>query len=194
MRRYLSALVAAGLWAAVCAQPALASGTCPKPACEPGYTIVEEIVYKEVIKKRCVPAPDVQKKTKWVYECRSEDFCVKKCSLGQGCAHGCGQGCGASCTHCDRPMTRNLLVKKLVVEECPSDKCVIETYVEKVPCKVYRKVPCGTAHAPAAAAVATPATTSSTALPALPVATPGSAPAGVAPIVLPSAPIARPLP
>ena len=146
MRKLLRVLLVAGLWAVFWPQFSPAFELVKKPCCEQGYRIVEEIVYKDVIKKRCVPAPGVQKKVRWVYDCKTEDFCLPKCSCplhGLNRHHGCDK-C-ASCIECAHPMKRNLLVKRMVVEECPADKCVIEEYVETVPCKVYRKVPCGNA-------------------------------------------------
>jgi hypothetical protein len=116
-----------------------------KPACEPGYTLVEEIGYKDVIKKVCREVPDVQKKTKWVYDCVQEDFCLTKCRCplhGLKHHHECEQ-C-QSCSRCDRPMTKNLLVKRKVVEETITTKCVVETVVERVPYVIYHKVPCAT--------------------------------------------------
>jgi hypothetical protein len=114
------------------------------PACEPGYTLVPEVTYVEVCRKVCKLVPDVRETEKWVYSCKSEDLCFKKCPLhGLHTCAGCEQ-CGA-CVQCDKPVTRNRLVKRLVVEECPSVKCV----VERVPCVVYRKVPCGFAPSPA---------------------------------------------
>jgi hypothetical protein len=97
-----------------------------------------------VVTKVCKVVPDVKKTVKWVYDCKPEDFCLPRCSCplhGLKKHHGC-EKC-ASCMQCDRPMNRNLLIKRQVVEECPTTKCVIETVVEKVPYVVHRKVPCG---------------------------------------------------
>jgi hypothetical protein len=37
-------------------------------------------------------------------------------------------------------------MKKIVTEECPTFKCVVECFVEQVPVKIYRKVPCCTSN------------------------------------------------
>lgn len=133
--------VVLGAVLALAGATAAAAGPHDGPACEPGYTIVEEVCYKEVVKKFCKVVPDVKKTQKWVYSCKSEDFCLPKCSCplhGHKKCDTCAQ-----CLECDGPMTKCLLVKKLVTTECPTSKCVVETVVEKVPYVVYRKVPCG---------------------------------------------------
>jgi hypothetical protein len=135
MREHLRLFVGAALLALAGTAAAQAGDPCPT-ACEPGYTIVEEICYKEVIRKVCKAVPETKKKT--VYSCKEEDFCVPKC---RGLCHGHGgDDCG-----CATPRTRRVLVKKEVTEECPSVKWVVEKVVEVVPYKVYRKVPCTTA-------------------------------------------------
>jgi len=111
-----------------------------KPTCEPGYTIVEEICYREVVKKVCRAVPDVQKIRKTVYAVKEEDFCVpKNPGLHLHGKKGCDE---LPCPECEHPRTRRILVKKEVVEEVHTVKCVVENVVELVPYKVYRKVPC----------------------------------------------------
>jgi hypothetical protein len=122
-------------------------------ACEPGYMIVEEVCYKDVVCKVCKPAPDTKKPKKWVYSVKTEDFCLPKapphgCGSGHGLghAHGCGKpDCGgcAECKRCGKVQCRNLLVKRQV-DQCDehTSKCVVETVVQRVPYTVYRKVPC----------------------------------------------------
>jgi hypothetical protein len=106
-----------------------------QPPCEPGYTIVEEIAYKEVCRYVCRPVPDVKKTTHVVYGCKKEGFCVPGCSL-----HLPGH-CPSGCPGKVKAHTRNLLVKKVVSEETPTTKWVTEMVTEMVPCKVLRKVP-----------------------------------------------------
>ena len=141
---WLSALFVAGL--AAWLPSAHASGLLKpaKPACEPGFTMVAEVCYKDVVKKVCRLVPDVKKVSKWVYDCKSEDFCLKRCPLHKDkCCNDC-----AECAKCDRPRTKTVLLKKLVVEECPTTKCIVEEVCEKVAYTVYRKVPCGTTACP----------------------------------------------
>ena len=91
MRKHLYLLAAA--LAAFAPPGVLAHGPHhAKPACEPGYTIVEEVCYKEVVTKVCKVVPDVKKTVKWVYDCKPEDFCLPKCSCplhGLKKHHGC---------------------------------------------------------------------------------------------------------
>jgi len=96
-----------------------------KPTCEPGYQIVEEIEYRQIVRKVCKQVPDVKKVRKTVYEVKEEEHCVSKNHKGD-----------------TKPQTRRVLVKKEIVEEVPTYKSVVETVVEVVPVKVYRKVPC----------------------------------------------------
>lgn len=129
LRRFVGGIVltVSLAWAAQGADPRV-------PVCEPGYQIVEEICYQDVCHKVCRVVPDVKKTTKPVYSCKTEDYCLKKCPRLCHCAE--------DCPTCDHPRTRKILVKKFVTTECPTYKCVVETVVERVPCKVYRKVPC----------------------------------------------------
>lgn len=110
------------------------------PACEPGYTVVKEVVYKEVVRKVCREVCDVKKVTKWVYDCKTENFCLKQCRPGHKCSE--------DCASCKGPYQKNLLIKRMVVEEHPTTKCVVEEVVERVPCVVYRKVPCAAVPSP----------------------------------------------
>lgn len=109
------------------------------PACEPGYTLVEETIWCDVVKKVCRTVPDVKKTSKWVYVVEHEDFCTQRCKLRGGCTDCSGE---PACPTCSRPRTRGNLVKKLVQESHPTTKCGVEEVVERVPFKVYRKVPC----------------------------------------------------
>jgi hypothetical protein len=69
--------------------------------------------------KVCREVPDVKKITKWVYCCKEEDYCAPRI-LPPCLWHLCG-GCA-----CGVPRTKHFLVKKAVVTECPTTKCVVE--------------------------------------------------------------------
>lgn len=147
------------------AQPILDSSVYPascqsqgRACCEPGYRIVEEICYQDVVRKCCKVVPDVKKVTHTIYDCKCEDYCLPRCNClchhCKSCEEPC-QGCFGSegclkshcdplnlCPMCGKPRVKKILMKKIITEECPTFKCVVECYVEKVPVKVYRKVPC----------------------------------------------------
>lgn len=134
MLRWLFAVLAlAGMDAVVRAQLALQ----PKPACPPGCKVVEEVIIKEQVRHCCKVVPNVKKK--WVYDWVEEGFCIPKSPF---CPPGCDKHKIPHCKSC----TRKQLVKK-EVEECAGYKCEVDKIVEKVPCKVYRIVPCGPAEA-----------------------------------------------
>lgn len=114
-----------------------------KPVCEPGYTLVEEIQYREVVRKVCRLVPETKKVPRTVYEVKVVDYCQQKCPNPLACLKHKGEP--ACCGDCGKPRTRKVLVKKEVVDECPGYKCVVEEVVERVPCVVYRKVRCGEA-------------------------------------------------
>ena len=96
------------------------------PACEPGFQIVEEIVYQQVERFVCKMVPEVKKK--WVYSMIDDPFCVQNTRHGQ-------------CPECSGPYCRKLLVKRQIDEPCPTMKCVTEKIVETVPVVRYKKVP-----------------------------------------------------
>ncbi len=68
--------------------------------------------------KVCVPVPDVKKKTRVVYGVVERDFCLPRATF-------CGKCC-AEDGACGKVRTRHVLVKKVVTEECPSFKCVVQ--------------------------------------------------------------------
>jgi len=72
--------------------------------------------------KVCKPVPDKKKVTKVVYECKEEWYCLSKCPK-----HNCCDPCAAPCPACDKPRCRRILVKKIITEEKPTTKCVVET-------------------------------------------------------------------
>ena len=64
--------------------------------------------------KVCVSEPTTKKVTRVVYESKCIDYCLPKCSLLGGCAD------------CGKPRTKHILVKKVITEECPATKCVVQ--------------------------------------------------------------------
>lgn len=69
--------------------------------------------------KVCREVPDVKKTTRYVYCCKCEDFCAPRI-LPPCLWHLCG-----NCA-CGHVRTKYLLVKKAVVDECPTTKCVVD--------------------------------------------------------------------
>src|SRR5262249_38135733 len=63
----------------------------------------------------------------------------KRCP-GCKCQSDCCDGC--PCGRCGHPRTKRILMKKIITEEKPTTKCVVEEIVELVPVKIYHKVPC----------------------------------------------------
>lgn len=85
--------------------------TCPTPAAHAACAA----------HKVCVPVPDIKKTPRVVYGMVEKDFCLRKCCFG---ANSCHREC--KCPQCERVRTKRVLVKKVIVEECPSFKCVVE--------------------------------------------------------------------
>ena len=95
--------------------------------------------------KVCVRTPAVKKKTTVLYGCKQVEYCLPLCSfwgrLVGGCGHSwgrlCGEGndcsghscgdCKDSCPEggCEGPRTKRVLLKRVVIEECPITKCEI---------------------------------------------------------------------
>lgn len=124
--------------------------------CEPGYRLIQEITYQEVEHACCKEVPNMRKK--WVYCSKPDYFCVPNCR--KGCCGRDGGCCGDGC--CQEPHRCNLhcreqLMKKQV--ECQyGTKCVVEITKEKVPCVIWRKVPCAPVeHLPAPLPTSAPA-------------------------------------
>jgi hypothetical protein len=132
MKRILCAFAILAFAMIVVSAPASADGILKKhhgrPACEPGFKIVEEVVIQEVTRALCKFVPETKKK--WVYTWVDDPFCI------QDRRH------PHDCPHCAGPYCRKLLVKRQIDEPCQTLKCVTELITERIPVKVYRKVPC----------------------------------------------------
>lgn len=143
----LGLLLSAGLQAGA-GEP----GTSPPGPCEPGYRWVQEDSFQEVERCVCKAVPSVKKVRKVVYETKPDPFCVRLASfrdLFAGKGKGGEADCGEGCLKCKGPHHRAILVKTEITCEVPSTRCVVEKVVEKVPCKVWRKVPCAPGAPPA---------------------------------------------
>jgi hypothetical protein len=112
----------------------------PKPAsCEPGFRYVQVLEYREVERPVCKVVPVMRKK--WVYRSKPDYFCLPACPLLKPCSPDGCTGCGHG-TNCEGPYCREKLLKKQVEWQCGT-RCVVEVVKEKVPCRVWRKVPSG---------------------------------------------------
>ncbi len=93
-----------------------------------------EVVLQDVSCKVCKPVPDKKKVTKIVYECKEEWYCLPQCPcplhIGK---HDCCDSSGATCPTCEKPRCRRVLIKKIVTEEKPTTKCVVETVTDRTP-------------------------------------------------------------
>jgi hypothetical protein len=126
----------------LCAGTALAAGPeqagpeqaspvqAPCPYCE------GKIVYQDVVSHRCKLVPDKKQIKKTVYEVKEVPFCLHK--LPHLCSHLHGDCCDeCQCRECDCPRYKKVLLKKeIVCEEICTTKCVVEEFVERVPCRV----------------------------------------------------------
>ena len=124
MKKYVLALLGAALtglaWAADAPPPA---GP-PAPAVVlPPAAPVE--CAAPCVHKVCVPEPTTVVKDKVIYDDRCVDYCLPKCSLLSILKGGCGCGAGG-CADCGHPRSRRVLIKKVVQEECPDVKCVVQ--------------------------------------------------------------------
>lgn len=130
MKKNLLAMAAVLVGLALALQPVSADGILQRhharPACEPGFQLIEETVMQDVTRTVCKMVPETKKK--WVYDWVSDPFCILDSKHGQ-------------CPNCAGPYCRKQLVKRQVDVPCPTMKCVTETITERVPVTVYRKVP-----------------------------------------------------
>ncbi len=93
-----------------------------------------QIVYQDVVSHRCKLVPEKKQIKKTVYEVREVPFCLHK--LPHLCSHLHGDCCD-QCRECDCPRYKKVLLKKeIVCEEICTTKCVVEEFVERVPCRV----------------------------------------------------------
>lgn len=128
-------VTAAGAYLPCAAQEPFAE----KPAyCEPGFQYIPVTEYREVSHACCKQVPIIRKK--WVYSSKSDYFCVPKFPA---CSCDKQAGCPSSpeCGSCNGPFCRQQLIKKRVEYQCGT-KCEVEIVKDKVPCVVWRKVPC----------------------------------------------------
>lgn len=69
--------------------------------------------------KVCVSVPTTKKVSRTVYDSKCIEFCLAKCAFfSRGCNDHCADNCG-------RVRTKNVLLKKVVTEQCPSTKCEV---------------------------------------------------------------------
>jgi hypothetical protein len=95
-----------------------------KSTCEPRSGSVVEC---DAACKVCKPVPDKKKVTKVVYEYKDEWYCLPKCPCPRHVGkHDCCEPCTSSCPMCEKPRCRRVLVKKIITEEKPTTKCVVE--------------------------------------------------------------------
>lgn len=125
---FCSLLVAGAAAALAGGQDALLVAACPH--CPP-----EQIVYQDVICHRCVQVPDKREIKKTVYEVQEVPFCLPKLPpLHSLFHHDC---CCEECLECACPRYKKVLIKKeIVCGEVCGTKCVIEEFVQRVPCRV----------------------------------------------------------
>jgi hypothetical protein len=88
--------------------------------------------------KVCVPECTTKKHSHTVFSSKCIEYCLPRCSLfsgglfSRGCSHGCNQSCDQSCgsrgcaDNCGPVRTKRVLLKKVVTEECPDTKCVVQ--------------------------------------------------------------------
>jgi len=119
----------------LCATAAFAAGPeqtdnvqAPCPHCQ------GQIVYQDVVSHRCKLVPDKKQIKKTVYEVKEVPFCLHKLPPLFSHLHG---DCCDECLECDCPRYKKVLIKKeIVCEEICGTKCVIEEFVERIPCRV----------------------------------------------------------
>ncbi len=114
----------------LCATTAFAASPeqAPCPHCQ------GQIVYRDVISHRCKLVPDKKQIKKTVYEVKEVPFCLHKLPPLHSLHHG---DCAGDCAECDCPRYKKVLLKKeIVCEEICTTKCVVEEFVERVPCRV----------------------------------------------------------
>jgi hypothetical protein len=150
-----------GLSMMVClaANGAIAFDAPPLPSPVPAPCPQEEVVYHDVLSHRCKLVPETKQIKKTVYEVQEVPFCLKRLPpLFSHHQHDCCEDC-AMCAECACPRYKKVLVKKEVVcKEICGSKCVVEEFVERVPCRSC-SAPCPTCGTPCAPTCATPVQT-----------------------------------
>jgi hypothetical protein len=94
----------------------------------------DQIVYQDCVSHRCKLVPEVKQIKKTVYEVQEVPYCLKKLPPFWSLFR---KQCCDECAECDCPRYKKVLVKKEVVcKEICTTKCVVEDFVERVPCRV----------------------------------------------------------
>lgn len=119
----------------LCATAAIAAGPeqagnvqAPCPHCQ------GQIVYQDVVSHRCRLVPEKKQIKKTVYEVKEVPFCLHKLPPLHLLHH---RDCCDECVECDCPRYKKVLLKKeIVCDEICTTKCVVEEFIERVPCRV----------------------------------------------------------
>jgi hypothetical protein len=74
----------------------------------------------------CKVVPDVKRVSRTVYSSRTEWICLPKCRCALPLVQRECSETAATCAQCKKPRLRRVLVKRLVVDEKPGFKCVID--------------------------------------------------------------------
>jgi hypothetical protein len=138
------------------ATTALAAGPEPgAPIQDPCPHCEGQIVYRDVVCHRCKVVPGTRQIKKTIYEVKEVPFCLTKLPP----LHHHKDCCCDDCVECDCPRYKKVLMKKeIVCEEVCAPKCVIEEYVERIPCRICCPdcPSCGKLSAEIAPAITTP--------------------------------------
>jgi hypothetical protein len=116
------------IWCALIAARLASAGpgdhTCPSCA--------GQVVYRDVVSHRCRLVTERKPVKKTVYEVQEVPFCLHKLPPLLGHTRACDE-----CVACDCVRYKRILVKKEVVcDEVTTTRCVVEEFVESVPCRV----------------------------------------------------------
>lgn len=180
MRRFVFASLALALAGVSCVTHALAQEKVAPPTKVEAKTV--EACAQPCLEKVCIAVPDKKKISKVEYACKEQDICLPKCPKHgfsfKGLFHrhceACDNGaCPAEgCAKCGNPRTVRVLMKRTVTTECPTTKCeVVHQEVAPKVCTTAAKT-CNDPCPPAAT----------------------TTPAAPAPMTMPRATEARPLP
>jgi hypothetical protein len=91
-----------------------------------------QVVWRDVVRHECKLVPETKQIKTTVYEVQEVPFCLHKLPPLWG-RHG---DCCDACRECGCVRYRKVLLKKEVVcDEICTTKCVVEEFVERVPCR-----------------------------------------------------------